>query len=300
MYTHCRHSVSGDHEMNHDNRATAEHGCGGGWLGFEDRLCVVTGAGGGIGAEIASQLIEVGARVALLDRNEEAVTKVAAGLAGGAGRAMAIHCDVTSAQSIEAAAAQVQAAWGPAAVLVNNAASLYADALMDIQLESWNQLLAVNLTGYLLCAQAFGRQMIAHGSGCMVHVASIAATVPQPYSGAYSVSKAGVKMLSQLLAVELGEHGVRSNVVSPAMIRTPMSEGIYEDSDVLRYREQIVPARRISTPSDIAGAVLFLASDRASYISGQEILVDGGLAQAWLNLIPRPGFRKQDLAASGG
>jgi len=192
MYTHCRHSVSGDHEMNHDNRATAGHVCGGGWLGFEDRLCVVTGAGGGIGAEIASQLIEVGARVALLDRNEEAVTKVAAGLAGGARRAMAIHCDVTSAQSIEAAAAQVQAAWGPAAVLVNNAASLYADALMDIQLESWNQLLAVNLTGYLLCAQAFGRQMIAHGSGCMVHVASIAATVPQPYSGAYSVSKAGV------------------------------------------------------------------------------------------------------------
>ncbi|GMV45159.1 MAG: 2-hydroxycyclohexanecarboxyl-CoA dehydrogenase [Pseudomonadota bacterium] len=284
--------------MNHTHMASAEIRSGMGWLGFEDRLCVITGAAGGIGAEIASQLVEVGARVALLDRNEEALSKVAADLGGSASRVLVVHCDVTDPPSIEAAAARVHAAWGPAAVLVNNAASLYADALMDIKLESWNQLLAINLTGYLLCAQAFGRQMIAQRSGCMVHVASIAATVPQPYSGAYSVSKAGVKMLSQLLAVELGEHGVRSNVVSPAMIRTPMSEGIYEDSDVLRYREQIVPARRISTPADIAGAVLFLASERASYISGQEVLVDGGLAQAWLNLIPRPGFRKQDLAAA--
>lgn len=278
--------------------AAAENKSCDGWLGFENRLCVVTGAGGGIGAEIASQFVGAGARVALLDRNEQGLAAVAAGLGPGAGRVMTVTCDVTSEPSVQAAAHRVQAEWGPAAVLVNNAASLYADALMDIKLDSWNQLLAVNLSGYLLCAQAFGRQMIANGGGCMVHIASIAATVPQPYSGAYSVSKAGVKMLSQLLAVELGEAGVRSNVVSPAMIRTPMSEGIYQDSDVRRYREQIVPARRISTPSDIAGAVLFLASDRASYISGQELLVDGGLAQAWMNLIPRPGFRKQDLAAS--
>jgi NAD(P)-dependent dehydrogenase (short-subunit alcohol dehydrogenase family) len=118
--------------------------------------------------------------------------------------------------------------------------------------------------------------------------------VPQPYSGPYSVSKAGVKMLSQLLAVELGEHGVRSNVVSPAMVRTPMSEVIYSNPEVLKRREQIVPARRISGPRDIAEVVLFLASPRSGYMSGQDLLVDGGLSSAWLTLIPRPGFEKQD------
>ncbi|MBO9513522.1 MAG: SDR family oxidoreductase [Variovorax sp.] len=267
-----------------------------GWLALGGRVCAVTGAGGGIGAEVARQLVAAGARVALLDRDADTLKAVADGL-GAADRVMRLACDVTRPDSIQRAADQVRDAWGPVTLLVNNAGALYADAVMDIALDRWNQLLSVNLSGYLLCAQIFGRQMIAAGGGAMVHIASISASIPQPYSGAYSVSKAGVKMLSQLLAVELGEQGVRSNVVSPAMIRTPMSEGIYTDPQVLRRREQIVPAGRVSTPEDIAGAVLFLASERAGYISGQEILVDGGLTQAWLGLIPRPGFEKEDAPA---
>jgi NAD(P)-dependent dehydrogenase (short-subunit alcohol dehydrogenase family) len=270
---------------------------GAGWLGLSGRVCAVTGAGGGIGAEIAGQLVRAGARVALLDRNAETLQSVAQGLGqatnGQDDQVMQFACDVTRADSIQSAAQQIHAAWGPVTLLVNNAGALYADALMDIALDKWNQLLAVNLSGYLLCAQVFGRQMIAAGGGAMVHVASIAGSVPQPYSGAYSVSKAGVMMLSRLLAVELGEHGVRSNVVSPAMICTPMSEGIYADPQVRRRREEIVPAGRIGTPEDIAAAVLFLASERAGYLSGQELLVDGGLTQAWLAMIPRPGFEKQ-------
>lgn len=266
------------------------------WLGLADGVCVVTGAGGGIGAEVARQLLDAGARVALLERNEGTLAAVMAGLGDTGGRAMAQVCDVTDAASVQAAAGRVLGTWGPATLLVNNASVLYAGALLDIALDKWNQLLGVNLSGYLLCAQAFGRQMKAAGRGAMVHVASISASLPQPYSGAYSVSKAGVQMLSQLLAVELGEFGVRSNVVSPAMVRTPMSEGIYQDVTVRQRREQIVPARRIGTPADIAQAVLFLASDRASYVSGQELLVDGGLTQAWLGLIPRPGFEKKDAA----
>ena len=267
------------------------------WLGLENLVCVVTGAGGGIGAEVARQLWAAGARVALLDLDANRTAAVVAGLAGGGDRrALALACDVTDLHSIQAAAATVRDTWGPAGLLVNNAAALYVDALLDIQLEQWNRLLAVNLSGYLLCAQVFGRQMAERGGGSMVHVASISGAIPQPYSDAYSVSKAGVKMLSQLLAVELGEHGVRSNVVSPAMIRTPMSEVIYAQDDVRRQREHMVPLRRISTPADIAGAVLFLASSRSGYISGQDILVDGALSQNWLGLIPRPGFQKEDAA----
>ncbi len=264
------------------------------WLGLTGRVCVVTGAAGGIGAEISRQLLSAGARVAMLDSDASQLNLAVQALNAPTSQVQGLACDVTQQASVGSAAEHVHALWGPCEVLVNNAACLYADAVMDIELVKWNQLLSVNLSGYLLCAQLFGCQMRANGRGAMVHVASISASIPQPYSGAYSVSKAGVKMLSQLLAVELGEHHIRSNVVSPAMIRTPMSEGIYLIPSVLRQREALVPAGRISTPKDIAESVLFLASDRASYISGQEVLVDGGLTQAWLGMIPRPGFEKQD------
>jgi NAD(P)-dependent dehydrogenase (short-subunit alcohol dehydrogenase family) len=264
------------------------------WLGLRDRVCVVTGAAGGIGAEIARQLLAVGARVALLDRDAVALSQLEQQLSNANSDSICLQVDVSDAESVQHAALAVKARWGGCQVLINNAAALYADAVMDIAVDQWNRLLSVNLTGYLLMAQALGRQMMAVGGGSMVHIASIAGTVPQPWSGAYSVSKAGVKMLSQQLALELGEHHIRSNVVSPAMIRTPMSEGIYRDPATLRQREAMVPTGRISTPADIAEAVLFLASDRASYISGQELLVDGGLTQSWLGLIPRPGFEKQD------
>jgi NAD(P)-dependent dehydrogenase (short-subunit alcohol dehydrogenase family) len=264
------------------------------WLNLKDRVCVVTGAAGGIGREICRQLLACGARVAMLDRDEALLLGTVRALEAEGGEVRGIVADVTELASLQAAADQVQAHWGECQLLVNNAAALYADAIMDIALDKWNQLLSVNLTGYLLSAQVFGRQMVSQGRGSMVHIASISASIPQPFSGAYSVSKAGAKMLSQLLAVELGAHGVRSNVVSPAMIRTPMSEVIYQDPSVLRRREEMVPVGRISTPVDIAQAVLFLASDRAGYISGQEILVDGALTQSWLGLIPRPGFEKQD------
>jgi NAD(P)-dependent dehydrogenase (short-subunit alcohol dehydrogenase family) len=268
------------------------------WLGLAGKVCVVTGAAGGIGAEISHQLVNAGARVVMLDQDISRLNHTLQKWNAPTSQVQGLECDVTQQSSVESAADRVQASWGACEVLVNNAAALYADAVMDIELTKWNQLLSINLSGYLLCAQMFGRQMRTNGHGAMVHVASISASVPQPYSGAYSVSKAGVKMLSQLLAVELGENNIRSNVVSPAMIRTPMSEGIYQNPVVLRQREALVPAGRISTPCDIAETVLFLASDRASYISGQEILVDGGLTQSWLGMIPRPGFEKQDTTTT--
>lgn len=266
-----------------------------GWLGLQDKVCVVTGAASGIGAEIARCLANVGARVALLDRDLPGALATAKSIDASGQRALAVACDIADKASVDAAAAQVEHGLGRADVLVNNAATIYAAALMDIDLTRWNQLMAVNLGGFLLCAQAFARQMMAAGSGgSIVHIASISGRVPQPYSGPYSVSKAGVAMLSQLLAVELGEHGIRSNVVSPAMVRTPLTEGIYQNPAVLHKRESIVPARRISTPRDLAEVVLFLASARSGYINGQDLLVDGGLSTAWLTLIPRPGFEKAD------
>ncbi|MCC7275023.1 MAG: SDR family oxidoreductase, partial [Alphaproteobacteria bacterium] len=151
-------------------------------------------------------------------------------------------------------------------------------------------LLAVNLTGYLLCAQAARPGMLARGGGAIVHIASIAATNPQPRSGAYSPAKAGAAMLSRQIALEWGGDGIRSNVVSPGLVRTPMSEAFYRTPGVAERRAALVPGRRIGTPQDIADAVMFLTGSRSTYINGAEILVDGGLDQVMMDLVPRPGF----------
>lgn len=266
----------------------------GNWLKLTDRVCAITGAGGGIGSTLTTGFAKAGARVALLDQNLPAVQAVASSIRAEGGTAIAIECDISDHTSVTFAAKECERLLGPCEVLINNAAAMNAGPLIDTELSKWNELLAVNLTGYLLCSQAFGRQMVEQRRGSIVHVASIAGYFPQAYSGAYSVSKAGVLMMSQILAVELGEFGIRSNVVSPAMVRTALSETFYQNPDMLRRREEIVPSRRIGTPTDILETALFLASDRASYVNGQELLVDGGVSRALLGLIPRPGFEKRN------
>ncbi|GAA0593702.1 SDR family oxidoreductase [Craurococcus roseus] len=260
------------------------------WLGLAGKIAVVTGAAGGMGRAMAAGFAAAGAAVALLDRDAAACEALAADMSGQGARCVALGCDTTDEASVRAAAEAVAARLGPADILVNNAGVLRPGPLSTLPVAEWDALLAVNLTGYLLCAQAFGRGMTERGSGALVHIASIAASNPQPRSGAYSPSKAAVAMLSRQLALEWGPSGLRSNVVSPGFIRTPMSEAFYAAPGIKERREAMLPSRRIGTPADIADAVLFLASPRASYVNGAEILVDGGLGTALMELTPRPGF----------
>lgn len=257
------------------------------WLGLERRVCVVTGAAGGLGRAIAAGFARAGAQVVLLDRDVADMSD----FADDAGPApLAIPCDVSDPASVEAAAAASEAAVGPAAVLVNNAALLRPGPLETLPLAEWNALLSINLTGYFLCAQAFGRQMRRRAGGSLVHVASISGTHAQGFSGAYSVTKAGIIMLSRQLATEWGPAGIRSNVVSPGLVQTPLSQAFYDTPGVTERRSAVVPVGRIGQPDDISDAVLYLASDRASYVSGDEISVDGGFGRVLMNLIPRPGY----------
>ncbi len=254
------------------------------WLGLTGKRAVITGAGGGIGQVLARSFAAEGAQVVLLDRDLDRSAPLAAELGG-----LALICDLADPDSVAEAATRVEAEGG-ADVLVNAAAILRPGALDTVSTADWSAMLAVNLTGYLTAAQAFGRGMLARGRGSLVHIASIAGSQPQPASGAYSASKAATLMMSRQLAQEWGPRGVRSNCVSPGLVLTPMSAAFYADPDVKARREAMVPLRRIAAPQDMADVALFLASDRAGYVTGQDIVVDGGLSQCLMGLVPRPGY----------
>ena len=161
------------------------------WLGLRDRVCVVTGAGGGIGRATALEMAEAGASVVLLDKDKERCQATAEALRPIGVRTLALVCDIADPDSISTAEYKSRSV-GPCDILINNAGMLIPGSLATVTLEEWNLLLSVNLTGYLLCAQAFGRGMIDRGHGSIVHTASIAGSNAQAFSGAYSVSKAGV------------------------------------------------------------------------------------------------------------
>jgi NAD(P)-dependent dehydrogenase (short-subunit alcohol dehydrogenase family) len=260
------------------------------WLGLSGRVAVVTGAGGGVGRAVALSLARAGVHVAGIDRDQRGLEVTRAELDALGRKHVIAACDTSSAESVAAASGTIEKSLGPCSILVNTAGILRPGALENLPLAEWNAVLSINLTGYFLCAQIFGRQMRTLGHGSLVHVASIAASHAQGQSGAYSVSKAGVVMLSRQLASEWGPLGIRSNVVSPGMIMTPMSQSFYDTPGITERRTALVPSRRIGMPQDIADAILFLASDRSSYVNGDEITVDGGYVRTLMNLVPRPGF----------
>lgn len=270
--------------MPHGNHTTTSE-----WLGLQGRVCVVTGAGSGIGAETARELGRAGASVAVLDRDDEAATEVATEIRSSGGRAIAVCMDVGEAPSVFAAAKRVEDELGPCRVLVNNAAIRHRQPLMDLPIEMWNRVLAVNLTGALVCTKAFAGQMIAAGQGgSLIHVASLIAHFPQAGSGPYCASKAAMISLSSTLTLELATHRIRSNIVSPGQIRTPASEAIYRDTALAEARQRAVPLGRIGVPADIANTVAFLASDRSEYINAQEIVIDGGISSTLMDRNKRP------------
>ena len=266
----------------------------GDWLGLAGRVAVVTGAGGGIGRATAVALAGAGCRVGLIERDADTLATTLAEIENSGRQAVSLACDVSDPASVEAAAARGLAALGPCDILVNNAGLLRPGPLESLPVAEWNALLAVNLTGYFVCAQSFGRQMrgrVAAGvGGALVHVASIAARHATGFGGAYSVAKAGVVMLSRQLATEWAPYGIRSNCVSPGMIHTPLSRSFYDQPGATERRRAVIPAARIGRPEDVADAVLFLASPRSAYVNGDEIVVDGAFTRNIMGFIPRAGY----------
>lgn len=258
-------------------------------MGLTDQVAVVTGGSSGIGRASALALARLGAHVALLNRDcrsADAQAALAECRAAGV-QAIALSCDTSDEAAVAEAARQVEQALGAADILVNAAGVLKAGSLAELPAQQWRQVIDVNLTGYFLCAQAFGRQMLAKGRGAVVHVASMVAEHATPHSGAYAISKAGVLLLSRQLSIEWGPQGVRSNTVCPGMTWTQMTEAAYSRPGEAQLRSGAIPLRRIGQPEDMANAVVYLASERSAYVTGADLVVDGGFTRNLMSMIPR-------------
>jgi 3-oxoacyl-[acyl-carrier protein] reductase len=238
------------------------------------RVAVVTGAGQGIGRAVATRLTADGMRVALFDVVHDTVEDAARSL-----NSLGVQVDVSRPDEVQRAFAQVAAELGPVDV-VANVAGIYGDPapVRDQSLDNWRRVLAVNLDGTFLCAQAGLKGMMERGWGRIVNVASGQAIRPRPFVGPYAASKAAVIGFSKALALEVARYGVTVNVIMPGVSDTAMPR---QHGSEQRLREQARrnPMGRIGRPEDMANAISFLASDDAAYITGQTLAINGGQIQ---------------------
>ena len=247
-----------------------------------EQVVVVNGGANGIGMAISEAFAATGAAVALLDIDAPAATRTVDQITAAGGRAQAWTCDISSEQQVEAAFAEIETKLGHVGVLVNNAGINPRALPLEVDIETWQRVLAVNLTGYFLCARAAGRGMVARGYGSIVNVSSIAGSTALGRGNfAYSVTKGGVDAMTRELAVEWGRHGVRVNAVAPCQVATAgfvaneKARTQAGDPTVSDYRRGI-PMGRAAEPADIAAAVVYLASDAAAMVTGVTLPVDGG------------------------
>ncbi|WP_199258698.1 2,3-dihydro-2,3-dihydroxybenzoate dehydrogenase [Paracoccus binzhouensis] len=247
--------------------------------GFEGRTAIVTGAAGGIGRAVVAALLEAGAKVVATDTDAALATNP---VAGAENRAL----DVRDGDAVEALVAEVEAAHGPLALGVHAAGVLAIGPLLDLPTEEWERVIGVNAGGTFNVTRAFGRAMVRNGGGAIVTVSSNAAGIPRLNMGAYAASKAAATMLVRCLGLELAAQGVRCNIVAPGSTLTPMQTGMWTEDGGAGERAVIegsleayrtgIPLKKLATPEDIAGAVMFMLSDQAGHVTMADLYVDGG------------------------
>jgi len=242
---------------------------------FKDEVVIVTGGSRGLGLEIAEAFGRAGASVVITARREQWLREAEKQLKEQGIAVLALTCDVADAASVEQAVQQTLATYGKIDILVNNAGLTWGAPAEDMPLERWRQVIDANLTGTFLMSQAVGKHMLERGKGAMVNVASIAGLGGgQLNTIGYNASKAAVINLTRAFAIEWAARGIRVNAIAPAMFRTRMTEAILDRAE--DFVANMMPMKRIGQPGEIGPVTLFLASEGASYITGQTIPVDGG------------------------
>ncbi len=247
-------------------------------FGLEGKVAALTGAGGYLVSEMAAALAKAGVKVALLDIDLAGAEKVAAKIRGEGGEAIAIKVDVTVKADFERALNEILTRYGDVDILVNGAGVNAPTPFLEITLEEWNRILAVQVTGTMLGCQVFGAYMVQEKKGSIVNISSASAGPPLSKAFAYSVAKAGVKNLTQNLAREWAPEGVRVNALRPGFFPTEWSKKNFLTPDRVRAILGHTPMNRFGEPRELVGAVLWLCSEAASFVTGAEIAVDGGFS----------------------
>lgn len=247
---------------------------------LQNKVAIVTGAASGIGRGIATLLAHEGARVAIADINDAGGEQTVIE-AGGADVARYIHTDVSNGTQVRALVENTIQAFGRIDILVNNAATVIFKKLVDTEEDEWDRVMATNLRSVYLCCRYAIPHMVRLGGGAIVNISSVRALATTPLVSSYDATKGAILSLTRSLALEYAADGIRSNCILPGSVDTPVfrSNLRVDGNEEEQYQASVagIPLGRIGLPLDIARAVLFLASDEASYITGTPLLVDGGM-----------------------
>ena len=243
---------------------------------LKGKTAFVTGASRGIGRGVAASLAEAGADVALIGRDAAALEETVKAVQGHGRRALALKTDVTSADSIEAAVAQTIEAFGRIDTLVCNAGVQRLKPFLDMKPDDWRSLISTNLEGAIMTMQAVGKGMVAQKSGSIITMSSIYSFVGAPWNSIYCMTKGGLAQLSKALAVEWARYNVRVNAICPGWIETDLTKPYMQDQKTVDAGLRQIPLRRFGKPEDIGPMAVYLASDEASFVTGQSYVIDGG------------------------
>ncbi len=253
---------------------------------LRDKVAVVTGAGRGIGQAIALAYAREGAHVVVNDIDPATAEATAAEAVRVGSKSLAVVADIARPADIARLLETTVRERGRVDIVVNNAMKIVPGKLEELTEASWDTTMNIGLKGAFLVSQAAARHMIRQRSGCFVNIASVAGVFPYNWAGAYSVVKAGLIMLTQLMALEWAPYGIRANAIAPGYIRTPGTEAMYADQEIYEGRRKGVPMGRVGSGEDVAGVAVFLASDAARYTTGSLVGCDGGQAVGYYLSVP--------------
>ena len=253
------------------------------------RVALITGASRGLGQTFARALARAGADVAITSRTLDSLRSFRQEVESTGRRAVPLELDVRDQASIRRAVDGAHAAFGQIDILVNNAGCNVRKRATDVTWDDWNLVLDTNLRGAFFVAQSVATHMIARGSGRIINIGSVTSMFGFAGLGPYGASRGGIRQLTMSLADDWGPHGITVNCLAPGWFKTEQNKVLYEDKEWVDYLVDKIPLRRTGRPEDLEGAVVFLASDASAYITGQTLLVDGGITTGSTRALPRAG-----------